>query len=370
MRSLSKYNLSTVLLLLHALLGIPQLVAAALPKAHTNKYPNLSSSSHQHSQSHGNISVYNLRGGDAQPPNRPGTRTFWSAASSNKQQQQQQKQQQPTSFQQSQKQQQKSLRDVTVTDVTDEMKTQERQKTKEEIDSFLTRDSRNTFIARVYAILTGQLLLVALSVLLFGKYPIITQWMLTKGKFVPWASILISTITVVFMSVSERARQISPLKWQLLAIFSIAEAIVVGLISSFYKSKTVMSAAMSTAVATISVTMYTVWNKDSKRDLSQWGAGLSSMGMIFVCYGIVHLLSQSGILPPEFLPYNEMVYSFLGTSLFTMYLAYHTRLIVSGKHSKYQLNEKDYVFGAVLLYNDIITIFLYMLRFMGGEDRN
>lgn len=367
MRSLSKDNLSTVLLLL-ALLGIPQLAAAVQPNAQTNKYPHSSSSSNQHAQSHGNISVYNLRGGAAQPSNRPGTRTFWSAASSNKQQQQ--KQQQPTSFQQSQQQQQKSLREVTVTDVTDEMKTQERQKTKEEIDSFLTRDSRNTFIARVYAILTGQLLMVALSVLLFGKYPIITQWMMTKGKFVPWASILISTITVVFMSVSERARQISPLKWQLLAIFSIAEAIVVGLISSFYKSKTVMSAAMSTAVATISVTLYTVWNKDSKRDLSQWGAGLSSMGMIFVCYGIVHLLSQSGILPPEFLPYNEMVYSFLGTSLFTMYLAYHTRLIVSGKHSKYQLNEKDYVFGAVLLYNDIITIFLYMLRFMGGEDRN
>ena len=51
---------------------------------------------------------------------------------------------------------------------------------------------------------------------------------------------------------------------------------MVGLISSFYKSKTVMSAALSTAVATMSVTMYTIMNKDSKRDLSQWGASLSS----------------------------------------------------------------------------------------------
>jgi FtsH-binding integral membrane protein len=131
-----------------------------------------------------------------------------------------------------------------------------------------------------------------------------------------------------------------------------------------------MSAAMSTAVATMSVTMYTLLNKDSKRDLSQWGMGLSSIGMIFCFYGIIHLLSQSGVLPPEFLPYNETIYSFLGTSLFTMYLAYHTRLIISGKHTKYQLNEKDYVFGAVLLYNDIINIFLYMLRLMASDNRD
>ena len=90
------------------------------------------------------------------------------------------------------------------------------------------------------------------------------------------ASMIISTATVIFMSISERARQVAPLKWQLLGLFSVAEAIVVGLISSFYKSKTVMSAALSTAVATMSVTMYTIMNKDSKRDLSQWGASLSS----------------------------------------------------------------------------------------------
>jgi FtsH-binding integral membrane protein len=171
------------------------------------------------------------------------------------------------------------------------------------------------------------------------------------------------------MTVSEGARQVAPLKWQLLSLFSVSEAIIVGFISSFYKSKTVMSAALSTAVATMSVTMYTLLNKDSKRDLSQWGAGLSSMGMIFVFYGILHLLSMSGILPPEFLPFHETVYSFLGASLFTLYLAYHTRLVVSGKHSKYQLNEKDYVFGAVLLYNDIISIFLYMLRLMHSDDK-
>mmetsp|Transcript_18978 Transcript_18978/g.28114 ORF Transcript_18978/g.28114 Transcript_18978/m.28114 type:complete len:355 (-) Transcript_18978:223-1287(-) len=348
----------------YKLLLLTLLVALVVPtraRLHAQAMPNLNLNSN--SNRHINY-LLNLRGG-AQPTNP--SRNYWSSSSTQKQQ--------PTSFQQSQSQassmqQQTQTKQVTVTDVTDDWKSEEREETKEVINSFLTRESRNTFIVRVYSILTVQLLLVALSVLLFGKYPMLNRWMLTGGKFVPWASLIISTITVMFMTISERARQVSPLKWQLLGIFSIAEAIVVGFISSFYKSKTVMSAAMSTAVATMSVTMYTVLNKDSKRDLSQWGMGLSSIGMIFCFYGVIHLLSQSGVLPPEFLPYNETVYSFLGTSLFTMYLAYHTRLIISGKHTKYQLNEKDYVFGAVLLYNDIITIFLYMLRLMASDDRD
>jgi len=80
-------------------------------------------------------------------------------------------------------QQQTQTKQVTVTDVTDDWKSEEREETKEVINSFLTRESRNTFIVRVYSILTVQLLLVALSVLLFGKYPMLNRWMLTGGKF-------------------------------------------------------------------------------------------------------------------------------------------------------------------------------------------
>mmetsp|Transcript_3161 Transcript_3161/g.5878 ORF Transcript_3161/g.5878 Transcript_3161/m.5878 type:complete len:392 (+) Transcript_3161:68-1243(+) len=317
-----------------------------------------------------NDKIFNMRGGAYSPTTDP-TRTLWASPSSTQQHPQTRT---TTSTQSSSASSYYRTGGeagiATVTDVTDEIKDQQREKTKDAINAFLTRESRNSFIVKVYAILTGQLVLVALSALLFGRYPALGRWMMTSsaGRVVPWASIFISTMTVMFMTVSERARQVAPLKWQLLGLFSISEAIVVGLISSFYKSKTVMSAVLSTAVATMSVTMYTLLNKNSKRDLSQWGASLSSMGMIFVCYGILHLLSISGILPPEFLPYNETVYCFLGTSLFTLYLAYHTRLVVSGKHSKYQLNEKDYVFGAVLLYNDIINIFLYMLRLL-ADDR-
>ena len=93
------------------------------------------------------------------------------------------------------------------------------------------------------------------------------------------------------------------------------------------------------------------------------------MAMIFIFYGIIHTLSMMGWLPQNFLPYSETLYCMVGASLFTMFLAYHTKLVVSGKHSKYQLNEKDYVFGAILLYSDIINMFIYLLRLLENDER-
>lgn len=49
---------------------------------------------------------------------------------------------------------------------------------------------------------------------------------------------------------------------------------------------------------------------------------------------------------PTILPLNDTLVAFLGACLFSFYLAYDTKLIVSGKHSKYRMNEKDFVFGA------------------------
>lgn len=91
--------------------------------------------------------------------------------------------------------------------------------------------------------------------------------------------------------------------------------------------------------------------------------------MIFLFYGIIGVLQTIGILPAGFLPYNDVIYSIVGACLFSFYLAHHTKLITAGKHAKYQMNEKDYVFGAMTLYNDIINIFIYILRII-GEDRD
>jgi Inhibitor of apoptosis-promoting Bax1 len=174
--------------------------------------------------------------------------------------------------------------------------------------AFATLDSRLN-VARVYAILAGQLFLTVLSVVLFGVNPGLTAWMLRPGlgAVVPMLSLSLSTVAWIVMCVSTTARRASPVKWQLLALFTLGEAVCVGFISSLYHFRSVVSAILATALATTGVSLYTVFQTDGRYDLSQWGASLSSFGLIFVVYGFVHLLQMTGVLPSDFLPYNETV---------------------------------------------------------------
>eukprot|EP00531_Pseudo-nitzschia_arenysensis_P015528 CAMPEP_0116147878 /NCGR_PEP_ID=MMETSP0329-20121206/18016_1 /TAXON_ID=697910 /ORGANISM="Pseudo-nitzschia arenysensis, Strain B593" /LENGTH=351 /DNA_ID=CAMNT_0003643889 /DNA_START=219 /DNA_END=1277 /DNA_ORIENTATION=- len=253
----------------------------------------------------------------------------------------------------------------------------EKEEVKEVIDSFLTRDSRNSFISRVYGILSIQLAFTALVCLLFGTWPPLTniysqKMMLATGKaspllFLPLAGVFASTIAWFRVAISPKARQKAPNKWWWLSIFTVGEAIAIGAISSLYTLKSVITAMGVTALATTTVSMYTIMQKNPKYDLSQWGATLSSWGTVLLVYMMIGIAQSIGWLPAGFLPYSDMLFSCFAVFLFTLYLAYHTKLIVGGKHSKYRMNEKDYVYGAMALYVDIVNIFLHILKLMGEE---
>ncbi|KAL7465755.1 hypothetical protein ACHAXS_006072 [Conticribra weissflogii] len=247
----------------------------------------------------------------------------------------------------------------------------EEQATKEVFaEAFLRREDRNRFIARVYAILTGQLLFTAGTIHAFHSNSGIIHWMLSShaGRKVPIIGLIISTIAWWITASSQYTRQSSPMRWPILFAFTAGESIAVGFISSAYAFATVTKAMFVTAISTFSIMAYTHFQKNPKYDLSQWGRALGGLGMAFLVYGFIHVLELFGILPNGFLPYSEAIHGFLGASLFSLYLAHHTRLIVSGKSAKYQMNAKDYILGAMSLYSDIINIFLYILRVLGDIE--
>ena len=187
--------------------------------------------------------------------------------------------------------------------------------TKDMIDAFLTRDSRNSFIgkyltyasqppcltkihdmtisnpinqsifhyfhitARVYAILSVQLLVTAGSCVLFGLNPNIARSMYVRGSpaaAVPTLSLVLSTVAWFMMCANPDNRRKAPMKWNLLALFTIGEAISVGFISSFYRFASVVQAMVATGIATLAVSAYTILQNNPNRDLSQMGASLST----------------------------------------------------------------------------------------------
>ena len=120
-------------------------------------------------------------------------------------------------------------------------------------------------VARVYAILSIQLLFTAGTIHAFHLNPGVRNWMMfhPAGRKVPLLGLLISTITWWITLGSENIRQ-SPLKWPLLLAFTAGESLAVGFISSMYAYSTVIKAMVTTALSTFSITIYTLMQKNPK----------------------------------------------------------------------------------------------------------
>ncbi len=67
-------------------------------------------------------------------------------------------------------------------------------------------------------------------------------------------------------------------------------------------------------------------------------------------------------------PFIQILYCSVGVCLFGIYIVIDTQLIVGGK--TIQLDIDDYYTGAMLLYVDIISIFLYILQLLGLVNSN
>ena len=65
------------------------------------------------------------------------------------------------------------------------------------------------------------------------------------------------------------------------------------------------------------------------------------------------------------IPILHNLYCALGAVLFGIYLVIDTQLIVGG--GRYSISMDDYVAGALILYIDIIQIFLYILSLLGNN---
>ncbi len=66
----------------------------------------------------------------------------------------------------------------------------------------------------------------------------------------------------------------------------------------------------------------------------------------------------------SWIPVLHSLYCALGAALFGIYLVIDTQLIVDG--GRYSLSLDDYITGALILYIDIIQIFLFILSLLGN----
>ena len=129
-----------------------------------------------------------------------------------------------------------------------------------------------------------------------------------------------------------------------------------------YPPKIVAMAGLVTALVTVSLTIYAFKTTTS---IEVFGA------LAFVVYfAMLPILILSLFVFPGNLLYT--LYNVLGVLLYSLFLIIDTMMICDGggmSGDKYgEIEMDDYVVGALILYMDIVMLFIYILQLFGKSD--
>jgi FtsH-binding integral membrane protein len=226
---------------------------------------------------------------------------------------------------------------------------------------FNDRDIRMNFVRKVYALLGFQLLVTSIFVLLPLYNEAIVNFMRSSSGLGLLIGACIGQIvtSIALLCCCGISRKV-PINYILLAIFTLCESYMVGFIASRYEPHVVVAAAFSTAGITAAISIY-AWT--TKKDYTICGPFL--LVFLFTLCIIsfwIFLFSITGVVGFKT---GHMILAGIAVIIFSFYLLFDTQLIMGGK--RYEIEIDDYVLGAMILYTDIITIFIYLLRIFGGK---
>ena len=220
---------------------------------------------------------------------------------------------------------------------------------------FSDKTIRQGFIKKVYCLLTLQLLFTTGMSALFMFNDTLKDFSKSEqGQGLLWVSIVGLFATIIGpLCCCKDAYRNYPGNYVLLSAFTLFASYMVAVTTTMYQQNTVLYAFISTAVVTITLTIYAI---QTKYDFTTMRGGLLSCLMCLIVLGIINIFVQNQFL--------QTLISAFGAMIFSFYIIYDTQLIVGGQHRKYKFDVDDYVFATMTLYLDIINLFLYLLELL------
>ncbi|NXP77186.1 LFG3 protein, partial [Ramphastos sulfuratus] len=220
------------------------------------------------------------------------------------------------------------------------------------------RKVRHTFIRKVYAIISLQLL-VTVGIIAVFTFVSPVRSFVQRNVAIYYASYAVFLVTYLMLACCQGPRRRFPWNIILLSIFVMWGDSGVSSIRSMYRTNAVLVAMLITAIVAIIVTIFCFQTKARR-------------GMGPVLGGVRHgeLSCQHPAHPARapFLaqvPWLHMLYAAIGAIAFTLFLAYDTQLVLGNR--KNTLSPEEYVYGALTIYTDIIYIFTFILQIVGRD---
>jgi FtsH-binding integral membrane protein len=216
----------------------------------------------------------------------------------------------------------------------------------EEMKNKIRDELQLGFIRKVYGILSFQFLITIIFSVIAIQYKEIGFFM-QENTWIMWSCFIISSILLFVMFLWKDASRKVPINYILLFLWTTCEAYIVATLTSIFDPSIVLLAASGTLVMTIAMTIYACF---AKTNFSLKG-GLLSSGL-----GILFLLTVFSF----FIPILQAIIALFGICLYSLFLIFDTMRII-GRFEK-EFSQEDYIIAALMVYMDIIEIFLYMLQ--------
>ena len=219
-------------------------------------------------------------------------------------------------------------------------------------------EERQGFIRKVYAILTSQLILTFGFVLLVKSNETINNAVMDMWYLAMPAMFLQMAIWCTLACCIKVARKV-PTNYIMLGIFTLCWTFILGWICSYYPAEVVSMAAGFTAAITVTLTAYACFTKTD----------FTKLCGPFVCIGLLLIIAVQlflSLLTFFVFQFTQQWYPFAAgfcVILYGLFIIIDTQLIVGG--GRHKLSIDDYIIGAMILYIDIIMLFLYLLEIFG-----
>lgn len=228
----------------------------------------------------------------------------------------------------------------------------------EKFNEYSDINIRHGFIRKVFGILFVQLSITCAISAPFVVYAdTVRQSMNSTGFTLLLVGVSIMTVAAVcYMSCKPEAGRKYPTNYALLGVITVGMGVLTGVVTTRYTTVSVLGVVGLTGGIVLCLMLFAT---QTKYDFTGLGPYLLA-GLIFLTlFGIVLIFVQSETA--------RYIRAIIGALLFSMYIIYDTQLIVGGSHRKIQMDIDDYVFGALMLYMDIINLFLYLLELFGDR---
>ena len=171
-----------------------------------------------------------------------------------------------------------------------------------------------------------------------------------------YLSIFTSLAVLILFACVPRFMVETPVNYILLSLFTVAEGVSVGMVSSMYSTASVVS-ALGLVAAVVVVLSLVASNTKVDVTKSFWPYLLAAT-VVMMGAGLVLVFFPSEI--------GMTIYAAVGALLFSVYLVFDTQMILGGK-SAVQFGIDDYVPAAIALYVDIVSLFIYVLQLFGDR---